>query len=43
MTLAFSSVRESANRCEVAKQLWAVLSKVFEIDLGGSLDSIGKF
>lgn len=27
----------------VAKQLWCCLSKVFQVQLGGSLDSIGRF
>ena len=27
----------------VARQLWVVLSVVFDVQLGGSLESIGKF
>lgn len=28
--------------CVVAQQLWAILSKIVEVQLGGSVDSIGK-
>jgi len=43
----FCKEEESVNHlfigCVVARQLWVTLSKVFDAQLGGSLDSIGKF
>ena len=42
----FCKEEESVNHlfigCVVAQQLWVTLSKVFDAQLGGSLDSIGK-
>lgn len=43
----FCKEEESVNHlfigCVVAQQLWVTLSKVIDAQLGGSLDSIGKF
>ena len=46
-TCLFCKEQESLNHlffdCVVAKQLWEVLSSIFGIQLGNSLDNIGKF
>ena len=46
-TCLFCNEQESLNHlffdCVVAKQLWEVLSSIFGIQLGNSLDNIGKF
>jgi len=43
----FCEEQESVNHlffeCAVARRLWAVLSSIFDVQLGGSLDSISKF